>query len=151
MGWLRLAVYVTLCCLVPHGRAQDANELIAHHSFKGPFFQEWWTGGVKFWETGGSTVIGEDYVRLTGAMPDKTGVFVNKEPVTMEAWELTMKVRIHSRQTPGADGMALWITEMPANEMGTLWGQVASFKGLGLILDTFDNNHDRDQPGLSLV
>ena len=154
----RILVAALLCVhFVGEGRTLYVNKkedmsqsVIREHSFSAPFFQDWWQGGVPNFKTIGGAVVTDEAVLLTQDRPNQSGTIINSVPMVMDHWELKINFRIHGKQNPGADGMALWYTERPAT-LGPIYGQYPSFKGFGIILDSFDNNNDREQPGISMV
>ena len=127
---------------------QDA--VFREHSFSAPFLTDWWQGGVSNWDLMGDAVVTQDSVKLTGHIPNQVGGFVNMIPVNAEHWQLIVEFRIHSRSNPGADGFAIWYTKSPATS-GDLWGQDPEFIGMGIVIDTFDNDGRRDNPAISLI
>lgn len=48
-------------------------------------------------------------------------------------------VSIHGKGRLGADGIAFWYQERP-NTIGNFFGNTEHFNGLGIILDTYDND-----------
>lgn len=65
------------------------------------------------WEVKGSTVVHEDYIRLTPDTGHMSGYITNRRPFFMNTVELTLAFKIHSDTAGGADGMALWLVDQP--------------------------------------
>ncbi len=80
-------------------------------------------GNIPFWISGGSTVITEDYVRLTPAVNSRSGriwnvkVFIGYlhlelklllQPVSFPEWQVEVTFKVGSTNSIGADGMAFW-------------------------------------------
>lgn len=65
-------------------------------------------------------------------------------------WEVEIHIRISGRGKIGADGMAVWYTvegSPPENNADyTVYGSRNNWMGLGIILDSFDNNAQQDNP-----
>eukprot|EP01062_Namystynia_karyoxenos_P033005 TRINITY_DN2428_c0_g2_i1.p1 TRINITY_DN2428_c0_g2~~TRINITY_DN2428_c0_g2_i1.p1 ORF type:complete len:318 (+),score=124.97 TRINITY_DN2428_c0_g2_i1:63-956(+) len=137
----------------PPPREDGPRAELAEHSFAAPFLQQQWRGGLPYWRYGGSAVVLDDAVRLTPDKPDSAGSLANTEPLRLASWQAELRFRVHSRRAAGADGLALWYTEEPVSAAanGPLWGMRADFNGWGLVLDTFDNDRKRDQPGVALI
>ena len=58
-------------------------------------------------------------------------------------------IRISGRGRVGADGMGLWYTTAGAptsTEVATVFGARDQWNGLGIILDSFDNDAKQDNP-----
>ena len=112
---------------------------------------------VPFWgweETTGSTVLTDDYVRLTPNDGSRHGALWNLEPISdIPAFELMVGFKIHSPHTLGADGMAIWIADrIPNDKEPRPWfGMVKEMRGLGILLDSYDNDGAKDNPRISLV
>eukprot|EP01060_Flectonema_neradi_P008718 TRINITY_DN16222_c0_g1_i2.p1 TRINITY_DN16222_c0_g1~~TRINITY_DN16222_c0_g1_i2.p1 ORF type:complete len:303 (+),score=51.81 TRINITY_DN16222_c0_g1_i2:53-910(+) len=126
------------------------DSVFREHSFAAPFLTDWWQGGIENWDLKGDAVLTQDVVKLTGHIPHQVGAFVNTVPVKAKHWQLVVEFRIHSRSNPGADGFAIWYTKEGATA-GDLWGQDPEFTGMGLIIDTFDNDARRDNPAITLI
>jgi mannose-binding lectin 1 len=64
-------------------------------------------------------------------------------------WEVEVHIRISGRGKIGADGMAIWYTVEGAPGEGTdrrIYGSRDRWMGLGIVLDSFDNNNQQDNP-----
>ena len=64
-------------------------------------------------------------------------------------WEVEVHIRISGRGKIGADGMAIWYTVdgAPAeNGDKRIYGSRDRWQGLGILLDSFDNNNQQDNP-----
>lgn len=54
-------------------------------------------------------------------------------------WEIEVALRVSGRGRIGADGMAIWFTEEKGTD-GPVFGSNDHWKGLGVFLDSFDND-----------
>ena len=63
-----------------------------------------------------------NYVRLTNDVRNSYGFLTNGEPYSDNSIELSAEVKIHSPEDPGADGMALWLTDEPIHVKGSTFG-----------------------------
>eukprot|EP00027_Filamoeba_sp_ATCC50430_P012517 CAMPEP_0168569900 /NCGR_PEP_ID=MMETSP0413-20121227/16427_1 /TAXON_ID=136452 /ORGANISM="Filamoeba nolandi, Strain NC-AS-23-1" /LENGTH=525 /DNA_ID=CAMNT_0008602473 /DNA_START=190 /DNA_END=1767 /DNA_ORIENTATION=+ len=118
------------------------------HSFKAPFYLV--KGAISFWQIGGSTVITDDFVRLTPAEKSRQGWMWNAKSVSFPSWEVELNFRIGSTSSLGADGMAFWYTKNSKRE-GPVFGSEDNWEGLGIFFDTFDNDAQGDNPYISVV
>ena len=126
-------------------------EVITHHSMGPPFIQDWWQGGIPYWDFGGDSVVTDNYVRLTPDKQSRDGWLWNDEQNDIPQWEATMGFRIHGVRSPGADGIAFWYVANPVKTVGSLWGSPSNFNGIALIFDTYDNDNKQDNPSVTLI
>ena len=80
-----------------------------------------------------------------------TGWVWNKLKFAYSDWMVDVKLRISGRMKNGADGMGFWFTEEKSGEGGPTFGGPESWKGLGLFLDSFDNDGQQDNPKIQIV
>lgn len=118
-------------------------------SFRGPHvsFKD---GSVPFWTTGGSAIATDDQVRVTPSIRSQKGRIWSKTPLTADNWLLELKLRITGRGRVGADGMAIWFTEEAGVE-GSVFGSNDQWKGLGVFLDSFDNDGLQNNPIIAVM
>lgn len=148
--WLAL---VSLACVVVAAVAEETGGegdgqqgfVLQEHSLQSPF-----PVNMASWEAGYATVVLDDMVRLTPAKPSRRGSLWNLQPLHARDWEISLTFRVHGPKSPGADGMALWYVSEPSLT-GPTYGGPEHFKGLGIILDTFDNDGKRDNPKIQVV
>lgn len=57
-----------------------------------------------------------------------------------------MKIEVSGNGAVGADGMAFWYVDDPHPEHSDFFGFKEKFTGLGIIIDTFDNNNEGQHP-----
>ena len=53
---------------------------------------------------------------------------------------MEFQFRINGVSKVGADGLAFWYTSQKPNSTGPLFGNEQLFDGLGIIIDTYDND-----------
>lgn len=113
-------------------------------SFKGPHlvFKD---GTVPFWEHGGSAIASNDQIRITPSIRSQKGRVWSKNNVTFDDWEIQVALRINGRGRIGADGMAIWYTDRIGHE-GSVFGSNDYWNGLGIFLDSFDNDAQQNNP-----
>ena len=126
-------------------------ELIQHHSLVPPFIQDWWQGGIQYWDFGGDTVVTDGYIRLTPDKQSRDGWLWNDEANDIPQWQVVFGFRVHGSRSPGADGIALWYVESPVKRVGEFWGGPTDFNGLALVFDTYDNDGGQDNPSVTLL
>ncbi|XP_003384673.1 PREDICTED: vesicular integral-membrane protein VIP36-like [Amphimedon queenslandica] len=109
---------------------------------------------IPFWEFGGSTVVTNDYVRLTPDRQSKQGSLWNHVPVGVHNWEILIHFHVHGAgKTLFGDGFAIWYTK-ERNVMGPVFGNQDYFVGLGVFFDTYSNHngeHAHEHPYISAM
>ena len=128
-------------------------DVIHHHSLEPPFIHDWWQDGVPHWDIGGDAVVTNDYIRLTPQRQSRFGWIWNTQANDNHYWEAKIRFFARSKNSPGADGLAFWYVEHPhkSKEPGPLFGMPSNFKGFGVIIDSYDNDHLRDGPTVALI
>jgi len=144
-------VVLTLCIVFGVVLAEinvDDIAPVPMHSFRPPFS----TGrvGIRWWNYGGSVTVFQNYIRLTQDIQSQVGYIWNKNPVTFSDWEATVSLKIDGKGRLGGDGIAFWYSE-PANVKGGAFGSFEQWKGLGVFIDTFDNDNKHDNPYISVI
>ncbi|KAG5509553.1 hypothetical protein JKF63_06258 [Porcisia hertigi] len=125
---------------------------IDHHSFTPPLLRYYYGDGeIPHWQLSGSTVITDHYVRLTGDEKSQVGHLWNTEPLDMNAFEVVVGFRVVRPQGGlGADGFSVWVADPPLQD-GSVLGRSSTFKGFGILFDSYDNDNRRDNPMVSLI
>jgi len=115
-------------------------------SFTAPF------GGthIPFWEIGGSSIVMDTHLRLTPNQPSQRGFIWSNRLLRARDWEIVLKFSVGSEKKVGADGMAFWYTKERA-QTGNIMGNSDTWNGLGIIIDTFDNDGQHDGPQIYAV
>jgi len=118
-------------------------------SFKGPHlvFKD---GTVPFWEHSGSAIASNDQIRITPSLRSQKGRIWSKHNMSSDNWEIQVTVRINGRGRVGADGMAIWYTDKIGHE-GSVFGSNDHWNGLGVFLDTFDNDAQQNNPYILIM
>eukprot|EP00698_Gefionella_okellyi_P012306 TRINITY_DN3309_c0_g1_i1.p1 TRINITY_DN3309_c0_g1~~TRINITY_DN3309_c0_g1_i1.p1 ORF type:complete len:656 (-),score=191.38 TRINITY_DN3309_c0_g1_i1:101-2020(-) len=137
------AVLAVVCCIAL------AAEPLQKHSFQGPFDQSSATE-LPNWMMSGDAILTDMGVRLTPALESRSGSVWNVERVNAGNWVVTFEFRIHGGRSTGADGMAFWYVQKP-EERGPVFGHSESWNGLGVFIDTFDNDGRRNNPYVSVI
>lgn len=123
---------------VPHKRFEYK------YSFKGPYLAQK-DGSVPFWTYGGSAIASEESVRITPSLRSKKGYIWAKNKTDFDWWEIEVVFRVTGRGRIGADGLAIWFTEEQGQE-GPVFGSSDRWRGLGIFLDSFDNDNKHNNP-----
>ena len=97
------------------------------------------------WYPVGDTFINSEFVRLVPDRQSKKGGFWCKEPINFADWEVEFAFRIHGVSAIGADGLAFWYSRTPGR-LGTLFGHEELYDGLGVVVDTYDNENTGVHP-----
>lgn len=118
------------------------------YSFKGPYIAQT-DGLVPFWSYHGHAIAGDENVRLAPSLRSRQGSIWTKKMFSKEWFEIEVVIRISGRGKIGADGMAVWYTTEGAPtqaDIVPIYGARDKWNGLGIILDSFDNNSKGDNP-----
>ena len=155
---LRLRIQTTLCvhllllvhtCLnafVPHNIQRRFEYKL---SFKGPHlvFKD---GTIPFWEHSGAAIASNEQVRITPSIRSQKGRMWCKNAAQNADWEVEAVLKISGRGRVGADGMAIWYTDKPGVE-GPVFGSNDQWNGLGIFLDSFDNDAQQNNPYILIM
>ena len=64
--------------------------------------------------------------------------------------DVFVEAKIHGH-AQGADGMAIWLTEEPVRETGHFLGGPTRFRGVAVVLDSFDNDGAGNNPRIAIL
>eukprot|EP01134_Creolimax_fragrantissima_P004244 CFRG4244T1 len=118
-------------------------------SLKGPFYSPE-KNVVPFWEVYENAMVSEKEVRLVPSVNNRKGSIWNVNPTSFDQWEVMVKFSIYGRSQSGADGLAIWYTK-ERSLTGPIFGTKDRWNGIGLFVDTYDNDGKRDNPSLYAV
>jgi hypothetical protein len=105
------------------------------------------TSSLPYFEHGGSSIVTERFIRLTPAVKSRTGWIWNTEPLECKNWQVEVGINVHNTEAVGADGIAFWYQKSVKQE-GSLMGNTENFDGIGILLDSFDNDADGGEPAI---
>ncbi|XP_015910376.1 vesicular integral-membrane protein VIP36 [Parasteatoda tepidariorum] len=108
---------------------------------------------IPYWDFSGSTMITNNYIRLTPDLQSKSGAVWNNIPCTVRNWELQIHFKVHGKgKDLYGDGMAIWYTKQSL-VAGPVFGNQDYFDGLGIFLDTYANQgaHSHGHPYISAM
>jgi hypothetical protein len=101
---------------------------------------------LHYWRLVGDARVMDDRVRLVPDRQSKTGSVWNTIPNTFENWEIVARIQVSGQSTLGADGMAFWYVDNPDPGETDFFGYHEEFNGVGIIIDTYDNDNSGDHP-----
>lgn len=118
-------------------------------SFKGPHlvFKD---GTIPFWEHSGSAIPSNDQIRITPSIKSQKGRIWSRNAIAAPDWEIEVIMRVNGRGRIGADGMAIWFTDKIGVD-GPVFGSNDQWNGLGIFLDSFDNDGQQNNPYISVM
>eukprot|EP00010_Vexillifera_abyssalis_P009585 CAMPEP_0201549022 /NCGR_PEP_ID=MMETSP0173_2-20130828/5502_1 /ASSEMBLY_ACC=CAM_ASM_000268 /TAXON_ID=218659 /ORGANISM="Vexillifera sp., Strain DIVA3 564/2" /LENGTH=338 /DNA_ID=CAMNT_0047958559 /DNA_START=116 /DNA_END=1132 /DNA_ORIENTATION=+ len=100
---------------------------------------------------GGHAVVSEEYVRLTPDRQNKRGWIWCTNPSYLKEWEAIIEFQITGQGSHlYGDGMAFWYSNTPQKE-GNAFGSVDRWYGLGIMIDSYDNDGDGQNPYLTAI
>lgn len=136
-----LARFLQLVALLLLGSTGSGHKLESL-SFSPPF-TEVDSGGARMvpnWKSSGSTMVSNNFVRLTPDRQSKKGALWARKPLGVNSFSSILKFRISGQaKTFFGDGIAIWITHHSYYTEGDLHGSLEKFTGIGIIFDTFKN------------
>lgn len=74
-----------------------------------------------------------------------------KEKTNFDWWEIDVSFRISGRGRVGADGLAIWFTTEKGDYNGEVFGSSDRWTGLGIFMDSFDNDNKHNNPYIMAV
>ncbi|XP_060600657.1 protein ERGIC-53-like isoform X2 [Ruditapes philippinarum] len=108
------------------------------YSFKGPHLVQK-DHSIPFWEYNGDAIASDDNIRITPSLRSKKGSVWTKNAASFEHFSIEVVFKVTGRGRVGADGLAVWFTEMKGIE-GPVFGSNDYWKGLAVLFDSFDND-----------
>ncbi|KAJ9599083.1 hypothetical protein L9F63_010420 [Diploptera punctata] len=109
---------------------------------------------IPYWDFMGSTMVTNNYVRLTPDSQSKQGILWNSVPCSVRNWELQVHFKVHGKgKDLYGDGFAIWYAKDRMNP-GLVFGNADYFQGLAVILDTYSNHngpHNHQHPYISAM
>ncbi|XP_025083131.1 protein ERGIC-53-like isoform X1 [Pomacea canaliculata] len=140
-----------LCILCMYGALAELPKARFEYklSFKGPHLVQR-DNSIPFWEYSGDALAGDEGIRITPSLRSKKGSVWSKNPLVSQNWLLEVAVRVTGRGRIGADGMAIWFTSQKGTE-GSVFGSSDQWNGLGVFLDSFDNDNQHNNPYIMAV
>ncbi|XGW22170.1 hypothetical protein V3C99_004840 [Haemonchus contortus] len=120
------------------------------HSFRAPNLAQR-DGSIPFWMVSGDAIASSDQLRLAPSMRSRKGIAWNKRPMTeSENFQIDVSLKITGQGRIGADGMAIWYTAQ-MGALGPVFGANDFWTGMGIFLDSFDNDGQKNNPMIGLM
>lgn len=120
------------------------------HSFRIPNLAQR-DGTIPFWTVAGDAIASGEQLRLAPSMRSRKGLAWNKRQfIASDHFELEVALKVTGQGRIGADGMALWYTSQQGT-LGPVFGANDYWTGMGIMLDSFDNDGARNNPTVSLM
>ncbi|KAK6053325.1 Legume-like lectin family protein [Cooperia oncophora] len=102
-------------------------------------------------EVSGDAIASSDQLRLAPSMRSRKGIAWNKRPMTeSENFQIDISLKITGQGRIGADGMAIWYTAQ-MGALGPVFGANDFWTGMGIFLDSFDNDGQKNNPMIALM
>ncbi|XP_003401073.2 vesicular integral-membrane protein VIP36 [Bombus terrestris] len=109
---------------------------------------------IPYWDFMGSTMITNNYIRLTPDSQSKQGAIWNSVPCYVRNWELQVHFKVHGKgKDLFGDGFVIWYAR-ERMKTGPVFGNQDYFQGLAIILDTYSNHngpHNHQHPYISAM
>jgi len=164
MVLFKFVVFLTILCISQQDETIKPGDprshhlpIETHHSLRFPF-----DTSIQHWHYGGHAVATTDMIRLTPNIQSRSGWLFNEFDMQSDNWEMEVKFAAWSTYHIGGDGMGIWIlnsTMHPSNSApddwtwltGPLFGLKSAFDGVGIVIDTYDNDGMRDNPRIFVL
>lgn len=135
------AKLITLCgILIP---SLTAVTVLPDHSFVPPFtnFNNEGMRTIPNWNSGGNGLdLNENFLRLTPDRVARKGYVWNTKAIDKDEWSATLRFRVSGQgKRMFGDGIGVFFTTMGNYRDGSLHGFTDTFKGFGVIFDTYVN------------
>ncbi|VDO29336.1 unnamed protein product [Onchocerca flexuosa] len=108
-------------------------------------------GSIPFWTIVGDAVATKEQLRLAPSMRSRKGLAWNKRVMAeSDHFEIQIAFRVTGQGRIGADGIAVWYTAQQPT-IGPVFGANDYWTGMGLFLDSFDNDAQKNNPFVALM
>ncbi|VIO95599.1 Legume-like lectin family protein [Brugia malayi] len=108
-------------------------------------------GSIPFWSITGDAVASSEQLRLAPSMRSRKGLAWNKRVMAESShFEVQVAFRVTGQGRIGADGIAIWYTAQQPT-LGPVFGANDYWIGMGLFLDSFDNDAQKNNPFVALM
>ncbi|KAI6177449.1 L-type lectin-like domain-containing protein [Aphelenchoides bicaudatus] len=96
---------------------------------------------VPYFDISGHTMVTGQQIRLTANVQGRQGAIWNSVPVQSRDWEMHVTFNVHGDSGKlFGDGMAIWYAR-DRGMVGDVFGSINQFSGLGVFIDTFNNDY----------
>ncbi|KAF7637741.1 L-type lectin-like domain-containing protein [Meloidogyne graminicola] len=120
------------------------------HSFRTPNLAQR-DGTIPFWTVAGDAIASGEQLRLAPSMRSMKGLAWNKRQfVASDHFEIEVAFKVTGQGRIGADGLAIWYTAQQGT-LGPVFGANDYWTGMGIMLDSFDNDGAKNNPSISLM
>ncbi|KAL3119833.1 hypothetical protein niasHT_005893 [Heterodera trifolii] len=120
------------------------------HSFRTPNLAQR-DGTIPFWTVAGDAIASGEQLRLAPSMRSRKGLAWNKRAFTeSDHFELQFAFKVTGQGRIGGDGLAIWYTAQQGT-LGPVFGANDYWTGMAIMLDSFDNDGQRNNPAISLM
>lgn len=149
---LLIVITCLLICLNINAEWNTKDYMKREHSLIKPFQGSGMS--IPYWDFMGSTIVTNNYVRLTPDLQSKQGALWNSVPCGVRNWELQVHFKVHGKgKDLYGDGFAIWYAK-DRMVPGDVFGNMDYHHGLGIILDTYSNHngpHNHQHPYISAM
>ncbi|CAI5439022.1 unnamed protein product [Caenorhabditis angaria] len=143
---------LVILCLAGVGAQNNAifKKFEYKHSFRAPNLAQR-DGSIPFWIVSGDAIASGEQLRLAPSMRSRKGIAWNKRSfVESENFQIDVSLKIGGQGRVGADGLGIWYTSQ-LGALGPVFGANDFWTGMGLFLDSFDNDGLKNNPQVSLM
>lgn len=98
----------------------------------------------------GAVDVHEQTISLGRGQPGQSGALWSKTPCPYTDWSFTARLSIRGKEEEGGAGLAFWYT-LDGHATGPVLGGPDRWRGLGLLLDTYDDDHRGNNPAILAI
>lgn len=98
----------------------------------------------------GAIDVHEQSISLGRGQPGQSGALWSKTPCPYTEWSFTTRLSIRGGEVEGGAGLAFWYT-LDGHATGPVLGGPDKWRGLGLLLDTYDDDHRGNNPAILAI
>ncbi|KAK5644867.1 hypothetical protein RI129_006167 [Pyrocoelia pectoralis] len=149
---INIGIYLTILCSFIKAEWNTRDYMKREHSLIKPYQASGMS--IPFWDFMGSTMVTNNYIRITPDLQSKTGALWNSVPVFVRNWDLQVHYKVSGKgKDLFGDGLAIWYSK-DRMQTGPVFGNKDFFQGLAVILDTYSNHngpHNHQHPYISAM
>ncbi|KAH8620422.1 putative Legume like lectin family [Trypanosoma vivax] len=139
------SLWYVLSSTVQAAQEFDTGDVIHAHSISPPILQNFWVDDMSSWSFGSSTVITDNYIRLTDFLLGSAGFIRNTQTNSVSTFELNVTLKVRRRNplsfsSLGHSSVGIWyITAEGFSPQGSNFiGIESQFNGVGVVLSDAD-------------
>eukprot|EP00127_Corallochytrium_limacisporum_P003569 Clim_evm52s150 gene=Clim_evmTU52s150 len=152
---MRIQVYQWLLALLLAGSVAghvqvSPTRYLYKNSFRTPHIVDKATQKNPHWSFLGDVRVTPFILFLVQSKPMSSGLAQSMNPFRYEYFQIDVQFRVRGKSSDGAGGIAIWLTDEPQG-LGNLFGGREEYSGMGVFIDTFNDEDRADTPRIATV